>query len=170
MSREPEQDLTGRPSRARYDRVRAALERRWRRRRLEADRMMREVVDGLWDAFGGSPYCWCGFYLPGPGGSELVLGAHREKAARSPIAMSGVCGEAFKTGLALNAPDVKAFRPGYVPCVPGGLSELALPVFDREGAVWAVFVACSESPAAFDEMDKRWLERILKDFREIVKP
>ena len=158
------QDLSGRPSRARYDLVHAVLERRWRRRRLEAERMMREVVDELWNAFGGSPYSWCGFCVGGGAGEGLVLGPRWDKVP-STVPLGGVCGKVFKTGLAVNVPDVKALDPDFQGRNPECLSKIALPVFDRQGRVWAVFEAESRSPAAFDEMDKRWLERILKNFR-----
>ena len=49
-------DILNRPSRARYDKVKHVLDLKWRRRAPQAERMMREIVDGLWDAFGGSPW------------------------------------------------------------------------------------------------------------------
>jgi len=169
MNETQDQDLAGRPSRARYDRVHAALERRWRRRRLEAERMMREVVDELWDAFGGSPYSWCGFCVRGPGGAGFVLGPHRDKS-RPPLSSGGIGWRAFKTGAVVNVPDVKALGPELHERDSQCLSKIALPVFERDGGVWAVFEVESGSAAAFDEMDKRWLERILKVFRRIARP
>lgn len=165
-----EAELKARPSRARYDRVHAALERRWRRRELKADRMMKEVVDELWDTFAQSPYAWCGFYLPSAAGDSLILGAHRDKPACSPLPLHGVCGKVFRTGLPMIVPDIKALGEAHVECDPKNLSEIALPVFDHEGKVWAVFDADSESAAAFDDMDARWLERILKNFQEVGRP
>lgn len=152
-----DETLSERPSRARYNKVHAALDLRWRRRELKSDRMMREVVDELWEIFGGKPYGWCGFYILAPSGRELVLGPHREKPAPSPMALSGACGQAAETG-----------RP-VVAGAQGG-SEIALPVFDHAGRIWAVFNVLSERRAAFDEMDQRWLERILKSFQEVGKP
>ena len=67
--------LKQRPSRARYDKVHHNLERKWRRRcERRGDRMMKEIVDELWDQFEGSPYSWCGFYILSPDGGQLVLG------------------------------------------------------------------------------------------------
>ncbi len=160
-----DENLKARPSRARYNRVHAALERKWRRRELQSERMMREVVEELWESFGGSPYSWCGFYLLREG--ALVLGPHRDKPACSPLPLHGVCGRVARTGEPLIVPDVKALGEAYVPCDPKTASEIALPVFDREGGVWAVFDVDSEAPAAFDHMDQRWLERILKIFQEV---
>ncbi|MEK7857690.1 MAG: GAF domain-containing protein [Elusimicrobiota bacterium] len=162
-------DIKGRPSRARYDKVRHELDRKWRRRELKSDRMMKEVVDMLWDAFGGAPYSWCGFYLLQGGGQTLVLGPHRDKPACSPLPMHGVCGKVAKTGQAVIVPDIKALGEAHVECDPKNQSEIAVPVFDRDGKVIAVFDVDSEQPAAFDEMDQRWLERILKSFQDVGK-
>ena len=165
-----EQRLKGRPSRARYDKVHLALERKWRRRELKADRMMREVVDVLWNAFADSPYSWCGFYLLAADGQSLVLGPHRDKPACSPLPLHGVCGRVASSGQALVAPDVKALDEAHIACDPRNLSEIALPVFDKTGKVWAVFDVDSAAPAAFNEMDQRWLEKILKRFDETGAP
>lgn len=162
--------LEARPSRARYDKAHAALEKKWRRRELKAERMMREVVDVLWEAFGGSPWSWCGFYLLAPSGEELVLAAHRDKPACSPLPMRGVCGSVAKSGTPMVVPEVSALGDKHVECDPKNRSEIALPVFDKDGKVWAVFDADSYEPAAFDEMDQRWLERILKSFQDVGKP
>jgi putative methionine-R-sulfoxide reductase with GAF domain len=162
-----EERLKGRPSRARYDKAHLALERKWRRRELKAERMMREVVDVLWDTFAESPYSWCGFYLLAADGQSLVLGPHRDKPACSPLPMTGVCGRAATSGRAQVVPDVKALGEAHIECDPRNISEIALPVFDKTGKVWAVFDADSAAPAAFNEMDQRWLEKILRRFEAI---
>lgn len=165
----PEKDdnLMGRPSRARYDRVYHTLDRKWRRRELSKERMMREVVDELWDQFAGAPYSWCGFYSLQPDGQALILGAHRDKPACSPLPMHGVCGQVARTGKAMIVPDVKALGEAHVECDPKNVSEICVPVRDYDGKVIAVFDVDSAQPAAFDEMDQRWLERILKYFEKI---
>lgn len=166
-----ERALKSRPSRARYDKVHHALDRKWRRRSLDAARMMREVVDELWDTFMDSPYSWCGFYLLAPNGAELTLGPHREKPACSPIGLHGVCGRALKGGRALIVRDVKELGPDeHIECDPKNRSEIAVPVFNYEGRAWAVFDVDSAEVGAFDEMDQRWLERILGRFQDIGKP
>lgn len=166
----PADKLKGRPSRARYDKVHHELERKWRRRELKAERMMREITDLLWDQFAGAPYSWCGFYTLQDDGQALILGPHRDRPACSPLPMHGVCGQVAQSGKAMNVADVKALGAAYVECHPGTVSELALPVFDHKGKVIAVFDVDSEQPAAFDEMDQRWLERILKHFQDVGRP
>jgi len=165
-----ERHLKARPSRARYDKVHLTLERKWRRRELKPDRMMREVTDVLWDAFAGSPYSWCGFYLLANDGQSLVLGPHRDQPAGTPLPMHGVCGRAVAGGKAIVVPDVQALGEAYIACDPRTRSEIALPVFDKTGKVWAVFDVDSAAPAAFDEMDQRWLEKLLKRFEEVAAP
>jgi len=162
--------LKGRPSRARYDRVHLILERKWRRRALRPERMMREVVDALWGAFAGSPYSWCGFYVLSEDRQSLLLGPHRDKPACSPLPLHGVCGRVAAAGKALVVPDVKALGEAHIECDPRNLSEIALPVFDKSGKVWAVLDVDSVAPAAFDQMDCRWLEKILKPFQEVAAP
>jgi L-methionine (R)-S-oxide reductase len=56
--------------------------------------------------------------------------------------------------------DVHAF-PGHIACDSRSASEIVVPVFDRAGELIAVFDVDSERPAAFDEVDRQWLERIL---------
>lgn len=166
-----EQALKGRPSRARYNKVHAALDKRWRRRELKSERMMREVVDELWLTFAGAPYSWCGFYLLAPNGVELTLGPHRDKPACSPIGLHGVCGEALKGAKTVIVPDVKALGPDrHIECDPANRSEIAVPVFNHEGKAWAVLDVDSAETGAFDEMDQRWLERVVSRFQDVGRP
>jgi putative methionine-R-sulfoxide reductase with GAF domain len=148
-------ELSARPSRARYDKVHATLELKWRRRELKCDRMMREVVDTLWDVFAASPYSWCGFYVLSPDAKHLTLGPHREEPLPSPIDLQGAHGRVFQFA-----------KPEIVSGGPAS-SQILLPVFDREAKVWAVFEVRSSRSAAFDGMDQRWLEKILKPFRDV---
>lgn len=144
-------DLLNRPSRARYDKVKHELDLKWRRRAPQAGRMMREIVDGLWDAFGGSPWTWCGVWLPQPDGKAFHPGPARPEPAGGPIPVDGHLGEAFsKSEARINGTDI------------------AVPVLDKNGRAWAVFQA--KSSAAFDDMDARWIERMFKAFQAIERP
>ena len=160
-------DMKTRPSRARYDKVRHELERKWRRRTGATNgRLMREIVETLWGHFEGAPYSWIGFYTLSPDGSQLMLGPHRDKPACSPLPLHGVCGKALQTGKTQNVPDVKVLGDAHVECDPKNLSEIAVPVFDKNNKVFAVLDVDSQTKAAFDEMDQRWLERIVRVFWE----
>jgi putative methionine-R-sulfoxide reductase with GAF domain len=139
-----------RPARARYNKVQADLDLKWRRREISPERRMREIVDELWLNFEKSPYSWCGFYVLAKEGSALNLGPHRDSPRASPLGLESLCGKALTGASTLVAP-----------------SEIAVPVRDDAGKAWAVFNAVSEKSPAFDEMDKRWLERILDRFRQV---
>jgi putative methionine-R-sulfoxide reductase with GAF domain len=146
----PGDNIKTRPSRARYDKAHAVLDGKWRRRELKADRMMREVVDVLWDQFGNAPYAWCGFYVLQPDGQALQLGAHRDAPGASPLPMTSLCGRAIQEG-----------RAQRESC------EIAVPVFDLKGKAWAALDVSSLQAGAFDEMDQRWLERLVKPFQDV---
>jgi putative methionine-R-sulfoxide reductase with GAF domain len=174
MSQEPVLSSEGnplktRPSRARYNKVHAALESRWRRRELKAERMMREVVDELWEEFATRPYSWCGFHLLAPSGVELLLGPHRGDVPTSSCqTLEGVCGEALRGGKSLITMDY-GMANSSLEQDPKGHSRIVLPVYDMQSRIWAIFEAASELPGVFDEIDQRWLERILKAFQEVGK-
>lgn len=144
-------DIKDRPSRARYDKVKHALDLKWRRREPQPERMMREVVDGLWDAFGGSPWTWCGLWLPQPDGKAFQPGAARPEPAPAAVPAEGLLGGAYAAG---------------EPRSDGG--DIAVPVLDFNGKPWAVFQAKASAP--FDEMDARWIERMFKAFQSIQRP
>ena len=147
----PSKDIKDRPSRARYDKIKSTLDLKWRRRALQNERMTRELADHLWDAFGGSPWTWCGFWLLQPDGKAFQPGPARPDPATAPIKAEG------EIGAALTALEVKA-----------GGTTIFVPVLDKSARVWAVFEA--RSTAAFDDMDARWIERLFKPFQTIDKP
>ncbi|MBI4386600.1 MAG: GAF domain-containing protein [Elusimicrobia bacterium] len=145
-----------------YEKILQTLENRWKRRPPDRGRMLQEVVDALWDGFGGQVYSWCGFYIPGPDGRELILGPCRDKPACSPIALHGVCGRAFLSREPQVVEDVRALGSAYVACDPEDRSEIAIPVAGVDGKVFAVLDVDARESGAFDEEDRRWLERIVK--------
>ena len=107
---------------------------------------------------------WAGFYRNVNG--ELVLGPFQGKAAciRIPFG-SGVCGTAAATGATQLVEDVHAF-PGHIACDAASASEIVVPVLDARGELIAVLDVDSTIPAAFDDTDQRWLERIVALIRE----
>jgi hypothetical protein len=144
-------DLLNRPSRARYDKVKHTLDLKWRRRSPQAERMMREIVDGLWDSFGGSPWTWCGVWLPQPDGKAFQPGPARPEPAGAAVLADGHLGEAYAKG--------EPRRSG---------ADIAVPILDKNGRAWAVFQA--KASADFDDMDARWIERMFKAFQAIERP
>ena len=107
-------------------------------------------------------YFWTGFYVVDPNkADELVVGPYQGSLGCLRIAFGrGVCGTAAQTRQAQVVEDVHAF-PGHIACDARSASEIVVPVLDAEGRLIAVFDVDSDVPAAFDEIDRAWLERIL---------
>ncbi len=108
-------------------------------------------------------YFWTGFYVVDPDKDrELVVGPYQGTLGCLRIAFGrGVCGAAAATGQTQLVPDVHAF-PGHIACDGRSASEVVVPVFDKAGELIAVFDVDATEPAAFDQIDADWLERILK--------
>lgn len=128
----------------------------------EPDRVARmaTVASMLHDAFEG--YFWTGFYVADPAKpGELVIGPYQGTLGclRIPFGR-GVCGAAAETGETQVVPDVHAF-PGHIACDSRSVSEIVVPVRDREGRLIAVFDVDSTEASAFDETDAEALERLL---------
>ncbi|MGF1604761.1 MAG: GAF domain-containing protein [Rhodothalassiaceae bacterium] len=107
-------------------------------------------------------YFWTGFYVVDPDKpEELVVGPYQGTLGclRIPFGR-GVCGAAAKERRTQLVPDVHAFSD-HIACDARSQSEIVVPVFDRSGDLIAVFDVDATEPAAFDETDAEWLERIL---------
>ncbi len=123
----------------------------------ERDRVanMANVAAALREQFG---WLWVGFYIVR--GDELVLGPFQGPVACTRIKKGrGVCGTAWAEARTLLVPDVEQF-PGHIACSTASRSEIVVPVL-REGSVVAVLDVDSRELAAFDELDKLWLERVV---------
>ena len=73
----------------------------------------------------------------------------------------GVCGTAWKQGETIVVPDVELF-PGHIACSSESRSEIVVPVFSADGEITAVLDIDSKELATFDDVDKLWLEKIVK--------
>ena len=106
-------------------------------------------------------FWWTGFYRVV--GEELVLSPFQGDLACSRIKYGrGVCGTAWKSQTTQVVPDVERF-PGHIACSSLSRSEIVVPVW-RGGEIVAVLDIDSEHLATFDEVDKLWLEKIVKLF------
>lgn len=106
-------------------------------------------------------FWWTGFYRVV--GEELVLSPFQGDLACSRIKYGrGVCGTAWKSQTTQVVPDVELF-PGHIACSSLSRSEIVVPVW-RGGEIVAVLDIDSEHLATFDEVDKQWLEKIVKLF------
>lgn len=104
---------------------------------------------------------WTGFYrVVGP--ELLKIGPYQGGHGCLVIPFSrGVCGAAARTGQVQLVDDVNAFA-GHIACSSSTVSELVIPVFNRAGALIAVFDIDSDQPAAFDSDDAREMGAILQ--------
>lgn len=144
-------------------------------RYIEAQKEIAAVIDGetsivarmatisniLHHAF--DYYFWTGFYVVDPQKpGELVVGPYQGTMGclRIPFG-KGVCGAAAARQETVIVPDVHEF-PGHIACDSRSESEIVVPVFDRGGALVAVFDVDSDRKAMFDETDRVHLERILE--------
>ena len=118
---------------------------------------MANLTAALHEAFG---FWWTGFYRVS--GNELLLGPFQGPVACMHIPFGkGVCGTAWKRNETFVVPDVDAF-PGHIACSSASRSEIVVPVHDGTGAVTAVLDIDSDRLATFDEVDRKWLEKIVK--------
>jgi GAF domain-containing protein len=105
-------------------------------------------------------YFWTGFYRR-VGPTRLLVGPYQGTMGCLEIDFSrGVCGAAARERRTQLVDDVNAF-PGHIACDSASVSEIVVPVFDAAGELIAVLDVDSTLPAAFDETDRRWLERIV---------
>ncbi len=105
-------------------------------------------------------YFWTGFYLVHNG--ELIVGPYQGTLGCLHISFDrGVCGAAAKTRKTQIVPDVHAF-PGHIACDSKSRSEIVIPVVNNAKELIAVFDVDSTEKESFDEIDKKYLEQILK--------
>ena len=105
-------------------------------------------------------FWWTGFYRVQNG--ELVLGPFQGPVACMHIGYGkGVCGTSWKQGETIVVPDVELF-PGHIACSSESRSEIVVPVYNEAGEITAVLDIDSKELATFDDVDKEWLEEIVK--------
>ena len=108
-------------------------------------------------------YFWTGFYVVDPQKEdELVIGPYQGTLGCLRIPFSrGVCGAAARTGETQIVKDVHDF-PGHIACDARSQSEIVVPVYDREGKLFAVFDVDSTEIGSFDAADETGLKAILE--------
>ncbi len=107
----------------------------------------------------GMGFFWVGFYMVKE--DQLVLGPFQGPIACTRINLGkGVCGTSWKESKAIIVPDVEEF-PGHIACSSDSKSEIVVPLFS-EGRVVGVLDVDSDRLNEFDEVDKRYLEQLIK--------
>lgn len=104
-------------------------------------------------------FWWTGFYRVI--NDELVLGPFQGPLACTHIAYGrGVCGTAWAQQQTIIVPDVEQF-PGHIACSSESRSEIVVPVWSN-GKMVAELDIDSRELSTFDEIDKHYLEEIVK--------
>lgn len=94
--------------------------------------------------------CWVGFYLCDKEGN-LYLGPFQGKPACIQIQRGrGVCGAALAEDRVVAVPDVREC-PGYISCDAAAMSEVVIPMHNKDGYVAAVLDIDSSTPGRFTE-------------------
>ncbi len=118
---------------------------------------MSTICSAIKEAFN---FYWIGFYRV-LNEKELVAGPYIGTLGCLRIQKGkGVCGTAWKLKKTIIVPDVNKFE-GHIACSSVSKSEIVVPVF-KNNQIIAVLDIDSEYHNTFDEVDKEWLERIVK--------
>ena len=105
-------------------------------------------------------FFWTGFYL-------LVNGELMVHTYQGPVACmhldkgKGVCWAGIEREKAVLVPDVEQF-PGHIACDARSQSEVVVPVRDADNEIVGVLDIDSSEKNAFDEVDEKWLNEIVK--------
>ena len=112
----------------------------------------------------GFGYLWTGFYRVVEPGRLLRVGPYQGTLGCLEIPFGqGVCGTAAAQGKTVLVPDVRVF-PGHIVCDGRARSEIVVPVFGGRNELIAVLDVDSELRNAFDDEDRRGLERVVRWF------
>ena len=105
-------------------------------------------------------FFWTGFYLLEDG--ELIVGPYQGPVACILLEKDkGVCWAGVNRAETIVVPDVHKF-PGHIACDSRSNSEIVVPVKAKDGEVYGVLDVDSSALSSFDEVDARWLEKIVK--------
>ena len=110
-------------------------------------------------------FFWVGFYILK--GEHLVLGPFQGPVACTRISYGkGVCGSSWASSSTIIVPNVDAF-PGHIACSSISKSEIVIPIYKNQ-QFWAVLDLDSEKLNHFDEIDKLYLESIVKHISTLL--
>ena len=107
-------------------------------------------------------FFWTGFYVLID--EELTIGPYQGPLACQVLEKKkGICWAGFEQKKTIIVPDVHKF-PGHIACDSRSNSEIVVPLLDlnKDNQAWAVLDVDSQKFNAFSEIDKDWLEKIVK--------
>ncbi len=105
-------------------------------------------------------FFWTGFYILTKG--ELTVGPYQGSLACQVLEKKkGVCWAGIERKKTIIVPDVHKF-PAHIACDSRSSSEIVVPLFNKDNQVWGILDVDSRKFDAFSEVDKEWLEKIVK--------
>lgn len=105
-------------------------------------------------------FFWTGFYCLDKG--ELIVKTYQGPLACQVLEKDkGVCWAGIHSKSTIVVPDVHLF-PGHIACDSRSNSEIVIPLFNDSGEVYGVLDVDSVEKSSFDDIDARWLEKIIK--------
>lgn len=117
----------------------------------------------------GFGHLWTGFYRVVEPERLLRVGPYQGALGCLEIAFgAGVCGAAARERRSVVVPDVPAF-PGHITCDARARSEIVVPVLAPDGRLIAVLDVDSVALGAFDDEDRRGLERVVGWFARAAR-
>lgn len=103
-------------------------------------------------------FFWCGFYRVEE--HRLIVGPYQGPVACQVLEGRGVCLAAVQQRKTMLVDDVHNF-PGHIACDSRSLSEIVVPVFNKQGDITAVLDVDSSQTKSFDETDATYLQKIV---------
>lgn len=111
---------------------------------------------------------WLGFYLANNELEELYLGPFQGLQAVTNISyQAGVCGSCAVTRKMIVVDDVHAFS-GHIACDFRSKSEIVVPIFDKEGNLFAVLDVDSPIKSRFSIAEQELFAEIAKDITNLI--
>ncbi|UCE39760.1 MAG: GAF domain-containing protein [Candidatus Aminicenantes bacterium] len=105
-------------------------------------------------------FFWTGFYILDE--NDLIVGPYQGPLACQVLEKNkGVCWAGIIRRSTVVVPDVHKF-PGHIACDSRSKSEIVIPLLDQNNQPWAVLDVDSQKHDAFTEIDKQWLEKIVR--------
>jgi len=127
--------------------------------------ILQDVVDVLYESF--EKYSWVGIYLVK--GDVLILGPWKGKQATEHIKIpigKGVCGSAAQSGKTEVVDEVSK-DSRYLSCFLSTRSEIVVPIKKKNTVIGEIDID-SDAPAAFDNNDAVFLEKIADMLRQHI--
>lgn len=111
---------------------------------------------------------WLGFYLYKEMDKTLILGPFQGRPAIDTISITdGVCGTCAREQKTIIVDDVHSFC-GHIACDIRSKSEIVVPVFNKDGDLFAIIDVDSPIKARFTDKEKVLLEHVARRLKTIV--